>query len=129
MGASIECREPFLDYRLVTGLFSLDSKYFSTAGKGKWLSMNTIGKKLPDFIQNHEKVGLAIPWGKYFLENPVFRDHLETMHQNPLFQSGWMKYLDIKKAVADFKADPVSNYPLMRSLFFNSYWHKIQFGS
>ncbi|TNF43593.1 MAG: asparagine synthase (glutamine-hydrolyzing) [Cytophagales bacterium] len=129
MGASIECREPFLDYRLVTGLFSLDTKYFSTAGKGKWLSMNTLGKKLPDFIQNHEKVGLAIPWADYFLQNPVFRDHLETMADSPLFQTGWMAYIDVKKAVEDFKKEPSVHYPLMRSLFFNSFWYKIQFGS
>lgn len=129
MGASIECREPFLDYRLVTGLFSLESKYFSTSGKGKWMSMNTIGKKLPDFIQNHEKVGLAIPWAKYMLENPVFRDHLETMHASPMFQTGWMRYLNVKGIVEDFKKDPVSHFPIMRSLFFNSYWYKNQFGN
>lgn len=129
MGASIECREPFLDYRLVTGLFSLDSKYFPTSGKGKWLSMNTIGKKLPDFIQNHEKVGLAIPWAKYMLENPIFRDHLEHMHESPLFQSGWMARLNVKEIISDFKKDPVKSYPIMRSLFFNSYWYKIQFGN
>lgn len=129
MGASIECREPFLDYRLVTGLFSLGTKYFSTSGKGKWLSMNTIGKKLPDFIQNHEKVGLAIPWAKYFIENPVFRDHLESMHKSPIFKSGWMTFLDIEKTVKEFKLDPITHYPLMRSLFFNSYWFKTQFES
>ncbi|TDQ19609.1 asparagine synthase (glutamine-hydrolysing) [Algoriphagus boseongensis] len=127
MGASIECREPFLDYRLVTGLFSLDTKYFSTSGKGKWMSMNTIGKKLPDFIQNHEKVGLAIPWAKYMLENPIFRDHLEHMEYSPMFKSGWMTYLKVKDLVSDFKKDPIKNYPIMRSLFFNSYWYKTQF--
>lgn len=129
MGASIECREPFLDYRLVTGITSLPDSYFSTVGKGKWLSMNTIGKKLPDYIQNHEKIGLAIPWGKYFLENPVFRDHLETMHNSPFFQMGWLAYLDVKKIVAEFKADPEKNYPIMRLLFFNSFWFRIIFAS
>jgi asparagine synthase (glutamine-hydrolysing) len=118
-----------LDFRLVTGLFSLDSHYFSTSGKGKWLSMNTVGKKLPDFIQNHEKVGLAIPWAKYILENQVLREHLENMHHSPLFKLGWLNYLDIKQAVEEFKSNPVSNFPLMRSLFFNSYWYKIQFDS
>jgi asparagine synthase (glutamine-hydrolysing) len=127
MGASIECREPFLDYRLVTGITSLPDTYFSTSGKGKWLSMNTIGKKLPNYIQNHEKVGLDIPWGKYFLENPIFRDHLETMHESPLFQMGWLAYLDVKKIVKDCKADPSNNYSITRQLFFLSYWYKTVF--
>lgn len=129
MGASIECREPFLDYRLVSGIASLPDSYFSTNGKGKWLSMNTIGKKLPDYIQNHEKVGLAIPWNTYFLENPEFREHLETMHESPLFEMSWLNFLDVKEVVAQFKKDPVKNYTYIRQLFFNSYWYKIQFTS
>ncbi|NVK53263.1 MAG: asparagine synthase (glutamine-hydrolyzing) [Flavobacteriaceae bacterium] len=127
MGASIECREPFLDHRLVTGINSLADQYFSTKGKGKWLSMNSIGKKLPDYIQNQEKIGLAIPWDRYFLEYDEFRDHLEHMHQSPLFQMGWLNYLDVKKIVQDFKHYPSKNYHLIRPLFFNSYWYKLQF--
>ncbi|MDI1323126.1 MAG: asparagine synthase (glutamine-hydrolyzing) [Algoriphagus sp.] len=129
MGASIECREPFLDFRLVTGIQSLGDENFSTKGKGKWLSMNSIGKKLPDYIQNHEKIGLAIPWGEYMLNNPQLRDHLETMHQSPLFEMGWLKYIEVKKIVEEFKSDPVKNYTFIRQLFFNSYWYKTQFDS
>ena len=124
MGASIECREPFLDYRLVTGINSLGDENFSTRGKSKWLSMNSIGKKLPHYIQNHEKIGLAIPWNQYFINNPQLREHLETMHENPLFEMGWLKYLDVKKVVDDFKHDPIKNYTFIRQLFFNSYWYK-----
>jgi len=127
MGASIECREPFLDYRLVTGIGSLGDENFSTAGKGKWLSMNSIGKKLPDYIQNHEKIGLAIPWDKYMLEIPELREHLETMHQSPLFEMGWLKYLQVEKIVQEFILNPKKNYYTIRQLFFTSYWYKIQF--
>jgi asparagine synthase (glutamine-hydrolysing) len=129
MGASIECREPFLDYRLVTGIGSLGDENFSTTGKGKWLSMNSIGKKLPDYIQNHEKIGLAIPWNEYMLNIPELRAHLENMHESPLFQMGWLKYIDVVKVVAEFKADPVRNYTFIRQLFFNSYWYHITFQS
>lgn len=128
MGASIECREPFLDYRLVTGINSLQDEYFSTKGKGKWLSFNTIGKKLPDYIQNHEKIGLAIPWNEYFLHNEELRAHLETMHLSPLFSMGWLKYLDVRQVVEDFKKDNINNYTFIRQLFFNSYWYKQVFG-
>jgi asparagine synthase (glutamine-hydrolysing) len=127
MGASIECREPFLDFRLVTGITSLPDSYFDTSGRGKWLAMNTVGKKLPDYIQNHKKIGLSIPWRTYFLENPIFRAHLETMHESPLFQISWLAYLDVKKIVADYKTDPITHYPIMRALFFHSYWYKTIF--
>ncbi|MDN3204730.1 asparagine synthase (glutamine-hydrolyzing) [Algoriphagus sediminis] len=127
MGGSIECREPFLDYRLVTGIASLPDKYFSTKGKGKYLAMNTIGKKLPDYIQNHEKIGLAIPWNEYMLNLPELREHLETMHENPLFQMSWLKYVDVKQIVNEFKANPIKNYTFIRQLFFNSYWYSKTF--
>ncbi|MCS5488993.1 asparagine synthase (glutamine-hydrolyzing) [Algoriphagus limi] len=129
MGASIECREPFLDHRLVTGINSLPDQYFSTQGKGKWISMNSIGKKLPDYIQQHEKIGLAIPWSMYFLEVEEFREHLEHMHKSPLFEMGWLNYLDVKRVVNDFKKNPLGYNHLIRPLFFNSYWYKVIFGS
>ena len=129
MGASIECREPFLDYRLVTGIASLPDKYFSTKGKGKYLAMNTIGKKLPDYIQKHEKIGLAVPWNQYMLEVPELREHLETMHRSELFQMSWLKYIDVPSMVNEFKADPVKNYTFIRQLFFNSYWYQKTFAS
>jgi asparagine synthase (glutamine-hydrolysing) len=127
MGASIECREPFLDFRLVTGIGSLGDENFSTSGKGKWLSMNSIGKKLPDYIQNHEKIGLAIPWDKYMIEMPEFREHLETMHKSPLFEMGWLKYIQVEQIVKEFILNPKNNYHSIRQLFFTSYWYKIQF--
>lgn len=127
MGASIECREPFLDYRLVTGIGSLGDENFSTAGKGKWLSMNSIGKKLPEYIQHHEKIGLAIPWDRYMLEIPELREHLESMHQSPLFEMGWLKYIQVEQIVKDFILNPKNNYHSIRQLFFTSYWYKIQF--
>jgi asparagine synthase (glutamine-hydrolysing) len=91
--------------------------------------MNTIGKELPDYIRNHEKIGLAIPWNKYFLEIPELRDHLENMHKSPLFEIGLFNYLDISKIIEDFKVNPVQNYSYVRSLFFNSYWYQVQFNS
>lgn len=127
MGASIECREPFLDYRLVTGIGSLGDENFSTRGKGKWLGMNSIGKKLPDYIQNHEKIGLAIPWNEYILDVPQLRNHLETMHESDFFKIGWTQYIDVPAIVSQFKLDPRISNPFIRQLFFTSYWYEKTF--
>ncbi|MEP1953296.1 MAG: asparagine synthase (glutamine-hydrolyzing), partial [Algoriphagus sp.] len=49
MGASIECRDPFLDPKLLIGTGSLPDDCFTSKGKGKHLLLNSIGKKLPNY--------------------------------------------------------------------------------
>jgi asparagine synthase (glutamine-hydrolysing) len=56
MGASIECREPFLDPRLIVGLGSLGINYFYR--KRKIHSKNAMQDRLPDEILKFRKVGL-----------------------------------------------------------------------
>ncbi|WP_309608040.1 asparagine synthase (glutamine-hydrolyzing), partial [Flavobacterium sp.] len=69
MGASIECREPFLDQRLIIGLGTLDDKWLFSGKKGKFILKSTMQNKLPQEILNFKKIGLSSPWGKYFTSN------------------------------------------------------------
>jgi asparagine synthase (glutamine-hydrolysing) len=128
MGASIENREPFEDYRILTGAFSLPKKYFSTKGKGKQLLMNTIGAKLPDYIKQHRKVGLSIPWDDIMLNQPYFRKHLEKMHLSNFFKLGKMGQIDVKSLVNNFINGNKEDYALMRQIFFLSLWYDTYFG-
>jgi asparagine synthase (glutamine-hydrolysing) len=127
MGASIENREPFEDYRILTGAFSLPKKYFSTKGKGKQLLMNTIGAKLPDYIKQHRKVGLSIPWDDIMLNQPYFRKHLEKMHLSNFFKLGKMGQIDVKLLVNNFINGNKEDYALMRQIFFLSLWYDTYF--
>jgi asparagine synthase (glutamine-hydrolysing) len=127
MGASIECREPFLDHNIVIGLTSLQDAYFSTKGKGKKLLMNSIGEKLPNYIRNHRKIGLSIPWEKYFVTIPYFRNHIENMHLCPIFQIGNMSQIDVLKIKNDFLTGNRKSLALFRTLFFMSIWYNLTF--
>jgi asparagine synthase (glutamine-hydrolysing) len=127
MGASIECRDPFLDPNLVIGVASLPDAYFDTTGKGKKLLFNSIGKHLPDYITKHPKIGLSVPWNEYFLKQEEFRDHFETMTSSPLFEFDTFQKLQIHKICGDFKKDGISNYGMVRQLFFLTLWYREQF--
>lgn len=129
MGASIECREPFLDHRLVTGVSSLPDSYFKSKGKGKLLAMKTVGSHLPDYIRNHRKIGMSMPWEKYILENEQFRYHLDNMHESPIFNYGFLAHLDILQVVTEFKINPEKNQGWMKQLFFLSLWYETIFQS
>lgn len=129
MGASLECREPFQDYRLVNGVASLPDRYFTSKGKGKYLLMDSIGKKLPDYIRKHPKIGMSMPWDEYILNNPVFREHLEKMHQSDYFQFSFLKYVDVQGLVERFKQNPKEHYGFVKQLFFCSLWYELNFSS
>lgn len=127
MGASIECRDPFLDPNLVIGVASLSDQYFNTSGKGKKLLFNSVGKHLPDYITKHPKIGLSVPWNEYFLKQEEFRDHFEKMEKSPLFEFETFEKLQIKKIISDFRKDGMTNYGMVRQLFFLSLWYNYQF--
>jgi len=127
MGASIECRDPFLDPNLVIGVASLPDQYFNTSGKGKKLLFNSVGKYLPDYITKHPKIGLSVPWNDYFLKQEEFRDHFENMGKSLLFEFETFEKLQIKKIISDFTKDGSTNYGMVRQLFFLSLWYGIKF--
>jgi asparagine synthase (glutamine-hydrolysing) len=127
MGASIECRDPFLDPNLVVGTGSLPDSYFGSKGKGKYLLMNSIGKQLPDYITKHRKVGLSVPWETLILSQPYLREILEDLPKSGLFSLKPYCYLDIIGIVESFKKDPVRYYPIIRQVYFTAWWYKIHF--
>lgn len=127
MGASIECREPFQDFRLVNGVASLDDSNFRSGGKGKWLLMETVGKKLPEYITKHPKVGMAMPWDEYILNNPIFREHLEKMPDSDFFKHSFLQYVDVKELRDQFVRNPAANFGFIKQLFFNSLWYELTF--
>lgn len=62
MGAGIECREPFQDYRLAEGVGSLNSSWLLKGKKGKYLLKSSMNNRLPSYILNYKKVGFGVPW-------------------------------------------------------------------
>lgn len=124
MGASIECREPFLDYRLVEGLAVLPTKWFDRGSKGKYILKHTIGKLLPDSILNHRKVGLSVPWVDYLAHEPVFADHLTEMSRCEVFKTGILSQIDLPKLLSDFQRDPVHHGVLVQQLFIIYIWYR-----
>ncbi len=66
MAHSLECRQPFLDYRLVEFAASLPSRLKFRHGKGKALLRSAFDKLLPRDIWNRKKMGFGVPLGTWF---------------------------------------------------------------
>lgn len=78
MGAGIECRVPFLDYRFLEWISSLPTGLLLKGRKGKNLLFKTVGKHLPEEVKGFKKLGFSVPWKNYIKKN----DELNHMLQN-----------------------------------------------
>jgi len=79
MGASIECRVPFLDFRLVENLAALPSTTLFRDGMGKSLLKKQVGNRLPEAVLRHRKWGFGVPWERYLRQQPELRQLVEDL--------------------------------------------------
>ena len=124
MGASIECREPFLDQRLLVGLGSLDDKWLFTGKKWKFILKSAMKERLPEEILNFKKVGLSVPWGDYLLKSPGFIEELESFSKSDLFKMPYFENIDAKKLVQNLRKGETKMIPYIMPLFMMHIWQK-----
>ncbi|MEK8179695.1 asparagine synthase (glutamine-hydrolyzing) [Flavobacterium buctense] len=124
MGSSIECREPFLDQRLVAGLGTLDSKWMFTGKKGKFILKTTMEDKLPKEIIDFRKIGLSAPWGKYLTDYPIFKEELNSFAKSEMFDLPFMQNLDGSKMVKEIQKGNTKIIPYIMPLFMFHVWQK-----
>lgn len=124
MGASIECREPFLDPRLVIGLGSLEDKWLFAGKKWKFILKSAMADRLPDEILKFRKVGLSAPWGDYITKSPAFKEELESFSQSDLFQNPYFENINIKKLVQNLQKGDSTMTPYIMPLFMMHIWMK-----
>jgi asparagine synthase (glutamine-hydrolysing) len=124
MGASIECREPFLDQRLIAGLGSLDDKWLFTGKKWKFILKSAMESRLPEEILNFKKVGLSVPWGDYLIKSPGFIEELESFSKSDLFQMPYFENIDAKKLVQNLRKGDKKLIPFILPIFMMHIWQK-----
>ncbi|HNP33765.1 MAG TPA: asparagine synthase (glutamine-hydrolyzing) [Flavobacterium sp.] len=124
MGTSIECREPFLDQRLIAGLGTLDDDWMFTGKKGKFILKSTMETMLPKEIVEFRKIGLSAPWGSYLLNYPRFIDELDNFAKSDIFRMHFMEHLNGQKIVADIRKGNTKILPYVMPLFMLHKWQK-----
>jgi asparagine synthase (glutamine-hydrolysing) len=122
MGASIECREPFMDYRLMEGIGTLPDNFLFKGKKNKFLLANTVGKTLPDYIRKFKKMGFSSPWEVYIKTDEFFRHHLFNLEKSDIFKTGIFNKIDIGKCRSEF-LEFNQHKALIIQLVFISIWY------
>lgn len=124
MGASIECRVPFLDYRLVEGLGAIDSSVLLAGQRSKVLLRNAFADRLPVAVQRHRKWGFGVPWQRYFQCVPEFRSLIAELPDSPVLRDGPFARGRIKAIVNAYLRGDLRSHALVRQLVFISIWHQ-----
>jgi asparagine synthase (glutamine-hydrolysing) len=125
MGASIECRVPFLDHRLVEWLAGLPTQAFFERGRGKALLRRAMSDRLPPAVLQHKKWGFTIPWAAYFREIPALRGWLQTLPQAEVVRQLPIEPTLVGSQVRQFLAGDDSLTSIIRQLAFITLWYAV----
>ena len=127
MGASIECRVPFLDHRLVEGLSALPTSVLMHGARTKHLLRSAIGDRLPGSVLKHRKWGFGVPWGNYFREDQSLREHLERLHTMEPIVDGVLNPDRVRHVISDYVRGNNQHEPMVKQLFMMSIWFQSVF--
>jgi asparagine synthase (glutamine-hydrolysing) len=129
MGASIECRVPFLDYRLIETLAALPSSSLLSGRKNKPLLRNSLGARLPEDVLQGRKWGFGVPWRDYFRRTKELRELIADLPKVSIIREGPFNLPSLARIVDQFLAGDDSNEPLVRQLAMIAVWHQVYFSA
>ena len=124
MGASIECRVPFLDYRLVEGVASLTSSALFAGRGSKPLLRRALGHRLPSQVLRYRKWGFAVPWSQYLRELPAFVDLLNGLPNGEPFVSLPLDRKRLRAVVENFLLGDTQHTGLVHQLAVLGIWYR-----
>lgn len=123
MGASIECRVPFLDFRLVETLAALPTDAFISRTRNKQLLRSAVGARLPDSVLQHTKWGFGVPWNKYLREVSELTDLVQQLPQSDVLRSSPLDRVWLRSVVSDFMRGNDRYGVLLRQLLMINVWY------
>jgi asparagine synthase (glutamine-hydrolysing) len=127
MGASIECRVPFLDYRLIEMAAVMPTRELFGEGQGKWPLRRAMRGRLPLDVLRHRKWGFGVPWTRFLREDPGLRDLVLSIADKEPLLSGPLDRKVIRNLVTKFYAGSNDNYLLILQLLMLVVWHEETF--
>lgn len=120
MGAGIECRVPFMDYRLMEMIPAMPTNILLKGKKGKYLLFNSVATQLPHEVLSFRKLGFSVPWEKYMAEADVFRQSVSQIQAGSL--GDLFPELNVKQLVKDYKGNDSFSSAMVRQLIMTNTW-------
>ncbi len=127
MGASIECRVPFLDYRLVEGLAALPSEKLLSKQESKHVLRKAVEDRLPAEIRSHRKWGFGVPWKTYFRQQPDFHQFIRQLPDHEALRNAPFVPERLRQTAEAFLEGDDRHEPLVRQLVMIALWRQSYF--
>ncbi|MDX2041236.1 MAG: asparagine synthase (glutamine-hydrolyzing) [Acidobacteriota bacterium] len=127
MGASIECRVPFLDYRLVEGLAALPSEKLLSKQESKHVLRKAVEDRLPTEIRSHRKWGFGVPWKTYFRQQPDFHQFIRQLPDHEALRNAPFVPERLRQTAKAFLEGDDRHEPLIRQLVMVALWRQSYF--
>lgn len=124
MGASIECRVPFLDYRLVEGVAALPSRLFKAGNQSKYLLRKSVAQRLPEAVRKHPKWGFGVPWTSYLRRTPELRAFVDALPGCAPVNAGPFESRKLRTVIDEFLAGEGNHDALIRQLVMVAVWYQ-----
>jgi len=124
MGASIECRVPFLDYRLVEMLAALPSSKLLAGRQTKQVLRNAVGQRLPDAVRQHRKWGFGVPWAHYMRNTPEISEAMREIPNLSPVREGPFDRAKVSQIINRFLEGENGNEALIKQLFMTTIWYQ-----
>jgi len=125
MGASVECRVPFLDHRLVEGLAALPTSSLLADRRSKPLLRAALQDRLPRAVLRRRKWGFGAPWTRYLRQIPELRDLVADIPNLEPASSGPFDRAKLKTLTEEFLAGKTTHEALVKELVMLVAWHRV----
>jgi asparagine synthase (glutamine-hydrolysing) len=116
MAASIECRVPFLDHRLVERLAALSTSDLFHGSGNKPLLQRSLGDRLPRNVLKSPKWGFGVPWKNYLRTVPDLRETVLQLSRNDLVRDSPIDAAGLECEVEAFEGGDDRPFPMILQL-------------
>lgn len=123
MANSLECRQPFLDHRVVELAAAMPLKLKYRFGRGKRILKEVFGNLLPASIWRRKKMGFGVPLGHWF------RNELKDFARDALLDSralnrGYFRPEAVRSLVEDHQRGRYDHSYRLWALLVLELWHR-----
>ncbi len=125
MAASVECRVPLLDHRLVEFAFSLPPDINLHGGKPKGLFREVLAKRLPADLLDRKKDGFNAPISEWMQQLGALNLEEELLHHRTSLLDEILNPAELVKILSNPKSRVLASETLF-SLFLLNRWYRAQ---
>ncbi len=123
MAHGLECRQPFLDHRVVELAAAAPVRWKQRWGKGKRILHAAFGDLIPASVRKRRKMGFAVPlenWLRYDLRDFV----REVLLDNRSLNRGYFRPEEVRRLVDEHQSGAKNNSYRLWSLLIFELWHQ-----